>query len=657
MDHPAPPAPDSWDRDPIPEDAHSWVTAETTRVRALLAGVPQTQQATAAFAHHRRVLQHWHPRRAGGPWLVGSRFDPELGALVGWISPRDGAIDPRIFWRPLRDPASSQALHRLVPSPDGSRCVVTCRSMEVERDEVHLVRLPGGEPEGKPWHAEEHTPIVWAPDSEGFLYHEPRRNENRGFLTLGFFNVRQRMHCTQVGWFPGTGFHSATADHRYVIEQMRTADGGNDCRIAPFAPCVDFDFKRLPQARGSWRFITGAGDDLYFLSNENHPHFEALHTTVRAPDQQTVLIPASTEMLFDIHLAQDRLLVHSLDQGAARLRIYDRAGTPLHEIPLPPLSHLDRWIADPGSPVAHFHGSSLANPGWILRVDSQTGESAMVLEETLEGYHPDSVTLTREWATSADGTRIPLFILAPADRPSGEPRPLMLEAHGGFRRQESLWFEHRLIPWVQAGGVLVQAVPRGTGILGTEWYRASLGPGLARVVEDVIACAGHLIDRGYTIPDRLGLQGASHGGLVMANAAMQRPELFRAVVCMAPITDLLAYKRYGADRLSWRFHYGDPDDPDAAEHLQRLSPFHLVRDGVSYPAMLLVAPAQDPVVNPIHSWKFAARLQQATSSDRPILLISESQERHSSDFLTPEEFQDRVDVLGFLAWQLGLDLG
>ena len=263
---------------------------------------------------------------------------------------------------------------------------------------------------------------------------------------------------------------------------------------------------------------------------------------------------------------------------------------------------------------------------------------------------------------SADGTPLRLFVLSPDGGPSdssaadGEhPRPTVLYGYGGFGIALAPAFSAATLAWVQAGGVWAVACLRGGGEEGEEWHRAGMRAAKQNVFDDFAACAGHLVERGVTTPDQLGILGGSNGGLLVGAALTQHPDAFGAVVCSAPLLDMVRYERFGLGA-SWNDEYGRADVAEEFGWLHAYSPYHHVADGTRYPAVLFTLFDGDTRVDPLHGRKLAAALQAATSApaaQRPVLVRTEGEVGHGARAVSKRVALD-ADELGFLAHALGL---
>ena len=256
-------------------------------------------------------------------------------------------------------------------------------------------------------------------------------------------------------------------------------------------------------------------------------------------------------------------------------------------------------------------------------------------------------------ARSPDGTRIPVVVLARPSTVAG-PRPTILYGYGGFGVSLTPTYSSFALAWVEAGGVFATAHLRGGGEDGEQWHRDGMLDRKQNVFDDAIAAAEALIADGWTTPRHLGVCGESNGGLLAGALVTQRPELFAAAVCSAPLLDMVRYEQSGLGPM-WTAEYGTVRDPDQFRTLLAYSPYHRVRSGVDYPAVLFTVFGGDSRVDPWHARKMCAALQDATVGDRPILLRHEDDVGHGARAASRAEGL-AADMLAFLAERTGLPL-
>jgi prolyl oligopeptidase len=257
------------------------------------------------------------------------------------------------------------------------------------------------------------------------------------------------------------------------------------------------------------------------------------------------------------------------------------------------------------------------------------------------------------WYPSRDGTRVSMFMLRRPGIRNDADRPTLLTGYGGFNVSRTPLFSPLALAWIERGGVWALPNLRGGGEYGEAWHRAGMLDRKQNVFDDFAAAAEWLIAAGVTRARRLAIAGGSNGGLLVGAALTQRPELFRAVLCQVPLLDMLRYHLFRIARL-WIPEYGSADDPAQFRWLHAYSPYHRVRAGERYPAVLIATGEQDSRVDPLHARKMAALLQAESGSGLPVLLRVERQAGHGAGKPLAKLVEEQADALAFLAWQVGL---
>ena len=381
---------------------------------------------------------------------------------------------------------------------------------------------------------------------------------------------------------------------------------------------------------------TIAADTLYVHTNWDAPRGRIFAADLRypAPDTWTEIVPESDAVLQGIDPVGGRLFVRSLENVQPRVRILDPSGEEVGEIGFPRFAVLNTdpatgafvrggWTSD----EAFFATSSLLQPLTIFRYRVSTREREVWARVTVPIEQNDFEV---GWVSydSEDGTTIPMFVAHRADLDLDGARPTLLTGYGGFDLNMLPGFNPVAALWIESGGVFAMPSLRGGGEFGEEWHRAGMLENKQTVFDDFIAAAEWLIDNGYTRPDKLAIRGGSNGGLLVGAAMTQRPELFGAVICTYPLLDMLRYHQFLVAPF-WVPEYGSSQDPAQFEYLAAYSPYHRVRDGDRYPAVLLVTGDADTRVAPLHARKMTALLQAKTGSDNPILLMYDTEAGHS----------------------------
>jgi len=344
----------------------------------------------------------------------------------------------------------------------------------------------------------------------------------------------------------------------------------------------------------------------------------------------------------------------------ARVHVHEPAGGAVRfEVPLPGLGTVGGLRSRPeGGSEVWIGYTDFLQPPVVHRCDLRDA-TVDVWAEAPGRVAVPGVTARQVAYRSADGTDVRMFVLAAAGPDGAEPapRPTVLYGYGGFNVPLTPGYSAGILAWVEQGGAYAVANLRGGSEEGEDWHRAGMREHKQHVFEDFAAAARWLVDSGTTTPDRLGVSGGSNGGLLVGAAVTRDPGLFAAAACSAPLLDMVRYERFGLGT-TWSDEYGTADDPEELGWLLSYSPYHAVRGGVRYPAVLFTVFDSDTRVDPLHARKMCAALQWATSAlfeEAPVLVRREQKVGHSARSVT-RTVELTVDTLSFLAARLGLGL-
>lgn len=399
------------------------------------------------------------------------------------------------------------------------------------------------------------------------------------------------------------------------------------------------------------------GGAAYLLTNWNAPRNRIFRIDLARPQRPfwRLVLPEGPDAIDEFHIAGGHLLVQTLRNATARLELFTLEGRPARAFELPGLGTVAGTQAEAGSAEFFLRYTSLNRPAEILRYN--VGEAAPVVwARTAAPVDPASLEVKQVWFRSKDGTRAPMFVMARAGTPLDGARPTLLYGYGGFNVSVTPAFSQNFTAWAERGGVVAVAILRGGGEFGEQWHRAGMRENKQNVFDDFIAAAEWLIANQYTNAGKLAIYGGSNGGLLVGAALTQRPDLYRAVVCSVPLLDMVRYHKFSIAPL-WIPEYGSAENPKEFAYIWKYSPYHNVKNGGKYPAVLFVTGDSDTRVVPLHARKMAALLQAANASGRPILLHYGTASGHSGGLPVTKQIDDGADMLAFLAWQLGLPAG
>jgi prolyl oligopeptidase len=401
---------------------------------------------------------------------------------------------------------------------------------------------------------------------------------------------------------------------------------------------------------------TALDDVIYVRTNEGAPHYALWAVDPKNPGREhwkPVIREHASDVLGSFDAIGGQLFVSYLARAVSRLERFDTSGKSLGAIELPTIGTNDNFSGLPDGKEVFFDFESFAVPPSVRRMDLTTGKLE-IWQEVTAPIRPGDFVVTPGKAKSRDGTEVP-YLMVHAKRVSlttGE-NPTLLYGYGGFNVSLQPRFSRTNFLFLERGGVYVQANLRGGGEFGEDWHRAGQLEKKQNVFDDFIAVAEDLIADKVTRADKLAIHGRSNGGLLVAAAVTQRPELFRAAVSGVPLTDMIRYQHFLIAKL-WIPEFGSADDAQQFKWLWAYSPYHRVRPGTAYPAVLLTTGVSDTRVDPMHARKMAAALQHASSSGHPVLLRTELQAGHGAGKPIHKVLEEYTDVFGFVLWQLGM---
>jgi prolyl oligopeptidase len=401
---------------------------------------------------------------------------------------------------------------------------------------------------------------------------------------------------------------------------------------------------------------TALDDVIYVRTNEGAPHYALWAVDPKNPGRERwkpVIREHASDVLGSFDAIGGQLFVSYLARAVSRLERFDTSGKSLGAIELPTIGTNDNFSGLPDGKEVFFDFESFAVPPSVRRMDLTTGKLE-IWQEVTAPIRPGDFVVAPGKAKSRDGTEVP-YLMVHAKRVSlttGE-NPTLLYGYGGFNVSLQPRFSRTNFLFLERGGVYVQANLRGGGEFGEDWHRAGQLEKKQNVFDDFIAVAEDLIADKVTRADKLAIHGRSNGGLLVAAAVTQRPELFRAAVSGVPLTDMIRYQHFLIAKL-WIPEFGSADDAQQFKWLWAYSPYHRVRPGTAYPAVLLTTGVSDTRVDPMHARKMAAALQHASSSGHPVLLRTELQAGHGAGKPIHKVLEEYTDVFGFVLWQLGM---
>jgi prolyl oligopeptidase len=505
--------------------------------------------------------------------------------------------------------------------------------------------------------------VAWAPDNSGFFFNRfpdpaSRLNNTVYFHTLGkpqseAVVILARPDQPELSLSP-----AVSRDGRWLMVFERLGTDPRNGLVVDRLGNDAHEFRRIVEPGiTNLRPVEIDGDTLYAVVDLDAPRRKLVAIDLNNPlhENWRTLIPEEVDVISSVAMINEQFVVTLKRDARSALAIHNKDGTFVREIVLPTIGSAGvSGRREDDTMFVSF--TSYTYPSTTFLYDFKTDTMTPWFQPTLD-FDPAAYETTQRFYESKDGTRIPIFITHKRGLSLNGENPAILYGYGGFGAGRSPSFSATNIAWLEQGGVYAVACIRGGDEYGQDWHFAGRLEKKQNVFDDFIAAAEFLQREGYTRPGKLAIRGGSNGGLLVAAVMLQRPELFGAVVCEVPVTDMLRYHRFGTGRF-WTVEYGNADRSESDfANLLRYSPLHNVKPDVVYPPILITTAEGDDRVVPAHSLKFAAALLSQASPDNTVLLRYESRAGHGAGKPLTKVLDEQADVYAFLAASFGIRVG
>jgi len=393
---------------------------------------------------------------------------------------------------------------------------------------------------------------------------------------------------------------------------------------------------------------------IFAITDRDAPNHRIVEIRLRDNGQHEWIdiVPESEVPISSWFVADDRMVVAYMNQVTHRVRTFDFSGKELGEMPIRSDESLRIVGGSPDSDELLLETESFTEPVGIFRYSTKTNERTLWAKRNI-AFDPSNYSHSQIWYMSKDGTRIPMYLVGRRDVLDGAGNPTIMTSYGGYGVSMTPQFSIFVAFLMEHGCLFALPNIRGGSEFGVEWHNAAKRRNRQTAYDDFLGAAEWLIKTGRTSPGKLAIFGGSNSGLLVGAALTQRPDLFRAVVCMVPMLDMLRYHLFDNAHV-WKDEFGTVDDPDDFSALAKYSPYHQVREGVAYPATMIVSGDADRNCNPLHARKMTARLQAANVSEHPIFLDYSKFRGHSPVLPLSERIEALTDRMAFLCDQLQL---
>ncbi|WP_028049150.1 prolyl oligopeptidase family protein [Cellulomonas sp. URHD0024] len=679
-----------WLEDETSAETQAWSAAQDELYQAYRAGLP-TDGPLSTDALTARLRELLGAGFVSPPaWRGDRRFfsrrsgDQEHAVVV--VAEGDGErvlLDPMVI-----DPDGTTTLDSWQPSKEGHLVAYQVSSGGTEESVLRVLDVTTGDVVDGPIDRARYSPVAWLPGGDAFFYVRRLAPE---LLPADEVQYHRRVWLHRLGTpadqdvevfgdgLDHTNYYgvSVSRDGRWLIVSAsagtapRTDVWIADLSTTPLeAPTFAEVAVGLDAQTGAW---VGRDGRLYVHTDLDAPRGRLAVADPLEPgvEHWTTLVEEDpTAVLEDVAFADGggddttptELFASWRRHAVSEVTAHDpRTGELLELVPLPGLGSISGLVTRPeGGKDIWFSYTDHTSPSTVRHLDAATRRTTLwAAPPGLVADVPDVVAQQID-VVSKDGTVVRAFVVALEDSLDAtgaptRPAPTILYGYGGFQVSLDPAYSATTLAWVEAGGVYVVANLRGGGEEGEQWHRDGMRGNKQNVYDDFHAVAEHLVANGWTTPDALACWGGSNGGLLVGAAVTQRPDLFAAAVCSAPLLDMVRYQQFGLG-VTWTEEYGDAEDPTELGWLLGYSPYHRVVPGTAYPATLFTVFEGDTRVDPLHARKLTAALQAASTGDpstRPILLRRETGVGHGGRSLS-RSIGLSVEQLQFAADRTGL---
>jgi prolyl oligopeptidase len=659
-----------WLEDGTSPQTQKWVEEELAYTRSMLDPLPGRD------AIHKRLTELLS---------IGSISQPEIGGKYYFYTLREGMQNqPILYVREGDAPSGTKdrvlvdvnqlaadgtvALDWYQASENGKYLAYGTSPSGSEMSTLHIIETKTGKALPDTIERTRACSIAWLPDNSGFYY---TRYPKKGEVADGQEVYNRHVFFHLLGTDPATDekifgegrdpedWPNVTLDNDGRLLVIAVEEGWTKSELYLMDLKRGTPPTRITTGKNFLYSATPYNGRLYITTNEDAPRYRVFMAEAGnyERDDWKEIIPQTDAVLQGVGVWGGKLFAQYEQNASSQLKIFDIEGTKLKDLMLPAIGTVygseGKWDRD-----EIFYGFfSFTVPPTVYRYDLKTGKTTEWAKVDAPSIDPSAYTVEQEWFHSKDGTKVPMFVVYKKGLKKDGHNPTLLTGYGGFNVSLTPNFSRTAYLWMEHGGVYAVANLRGGAEFGEDWHRAGMLEKKQNVFDDMIAGAEHLIAAKYTDKDHLAVQGGSNGGLLMGAMITQRPDLFRAVVCQVPLLDMLHYQNFQIAKL-WVPEYGSSDSPEQFKWLYAYSPYHHVKAGEEYPAILFMTADTDTRVDPMHAKKMAAEMQaeakNGASKTRPILLRIESKAGHGAGKPVTKQIDEFTDVYSFLFWQLGV---
>ena len=671
-----------WLEDSQSPETKAWVGTELAYTRSVLDALPGRDKIQQRL-EQLLTIGSISPPQIAGPYYFYTRRDGMQNQPVLYVRESVDGKDRILLDANQLAADGTIALDWWYPSEDGKYVAYGLSPSGSEMSTLHVLETATGKKLPDEIERTRAASVAWKRDNSGFYY---TRYPKKGEVVEGQEMYNRHVFCHALGsdsakdplifgegldpeWWPNLNL---SEDGHWLLIDVSEGWTKSELYLADVkagTPAVKITDGKEFLYGGD--FLEGK---IYITTNEDAPRYRVFVADTAKPARANwqELIPQSDAVLQGAAVFGGKLFAQYEQNASSQIKIFGLDGKKIQDVALPAIGTVFGSGGKWNRKEVFFGFQSFTFPPSIYRMELSDDIPARAngkfdimafpvpklwAKVDAPSIDPSAYNVQQDWYQSKDGTHVPMFIVHKKGLVKDRHNPTLLTGYGGFNVSLTPAFSRTAYLWMEHGGIYAVANLRGGAEFGEDWHRAGMLDRKQNVFDDFIAAGEHLIAQKYTDRDHLAIQGGSNGGLLMGVMITQRPDLFRVVICQVPLLDMLRYQNFQIAKL-WVPEYGSSEDPKQFDWLYAYSPYHHVKQGVEYPAILFMTADTDTRVDPMHAKKMAALMQaeakNGESKDRPILLRIESKAGHGAGKPVTKQIEESTDVYSFLFWQLGM---
>lgn len=643
-----------WLEDKDSPETREWVKAQMSFTQEQLAKVPGRDEVLAILARHAKVDTRTVPIVRGRRLFFTARRADQQQPVITMRETADGPDVVLVDPNPL-SPDALTSVSLLNVSHDGRLLAYGLRKAGEDEVELRLFDVEKRADTGEKLPRARYMGVSIDKQNKGFWYGRWSKEGTR----IWFHRIGEDPAKDALVFGDGLGPEvipsaKTSANGRWLLISVARGSASDDTRLylknlesnGPIVTVAD-----TLRSNFSWDI---AGDQLVIETNWKAPNRQVFVADARRPQHTNwkVVVPESPDAVIEeVTPVGGRLYVTVLKEVTSRLRVYSMDGSAGGEVPLPDLGSVSAVTGDWAGKEGFFQFSSFHRPPTIYRYDLASGNAAPWWRSS-DPFDPNAFEVRQFSIHSTNRAKVPFFVVQKKGTAFDGTNRVLMSGYGGFNLNQRPQFSRFVAAWLELGGVYVSTNLRGGSEFGDAWHRDGMLANKQNTFDDFLNITQWVLTRGYCMRQGLAIRGGSNGGLLVGAAMTQRPDLYGAVICRTPLLDMLRYHRFLVARF-WVPEYGSAEDPSQFDYLRAYSPYHRVKEGGKYPAVLFVTGDSDTRVDPLHARKMAARMQ-ALGGENPVLLHYDTSTGHTAGKGVDQAMRDEADELQFLRWRLGM---